>query len=379
MKAAVFAHRTPNLGDDMQAYACLAHLSRVDTLLDRDRLADSQVGDPTAFIANSWFLLGDDLRTPPPWLHPVWHGFRPDERIISDSDWQSRLNADRDPIGCRDQHVVRRLRALGVPSYFSGCISLFLGRYMRPDDVHREGVVLLDVPPEVERLLPAHIAQGATRLSTYAPAGVDSPLDRWALTAELAHRLAMASLVITRRLHAALPAVGFATPVVAVPDPKISFARERFDGFENLMPVVFADEVSRTLTRFDWDAVPVPRIPAELELAHDWLCAKLEKLGIAGGPSLPATPLDVLGADRVRIAQPWPSAPRARYRVCLGEFVQDAPVASWEGKSLELGLRCFPGLSRLALRLEGMSWPDKPWSDLGLLTDHVQAAQVDCR
>jgi len=86
-KVGIFFHRTPNIGDDMQAYACLAHLDCVDTMLDRDQLASTAHFEPTSFITNSWFLLGDDLRVPPRELQPVWHGFRPDARLASSPEW----------------------------------------------------------------------------------------------------------------------------------------------------------------------------------------------------------------------------------------------------------------------------------------------------
>ena len=179
-KVGISFHRTPNIGDDMQAYACLAHLDCVDTMLDRDQLASTAHFEPTSFITNSWFLLGDDLRVPPPELQPVWHGFRPDARLASSPEWIACLRDMPDPIGCRDLCTPRRLRDAGVPAYFSGCVTLFMGQYLPALRTERKHVVFLDVPVQAERFIPPEVARDAVRLSTFAPAGDGSMLDRMA-------------------------------------------------------------------------------------------------------------------------------------------------------------------------------------------------------
>lgn len=367
LQAGIFQHHTPNIGDDMQAYACLMHLAQVDQLLDRDRLAAAPPGAPAIFIANSWFLLGDDLRTPPEDLRPVWHGFRPDARLLVDPAWQAYLREQRQPIGCRDLHVTRALQACGIPAYFSGCITLFLGQMLPLGVADRDGIVFLDVPESALPHIPPDIRERAVHLSTFAPQGESTLLDRLATVAELVVQLARAELVVTRRLHAALPAAGLGTPVLAIPDPAISFARERFNGFESMVPTVFTDEAAVRLARIDWSAMAPVRLRPDLAMAHTLLCNRLRKVGLLAQPWSAGHVLDRIGCDRVRVGHALPQWPRASFRLRLDSAVQPLPVRRWTGAFVDVALRCFPGLSRISLRVEARAHEQAPWEDLGAL------------
>jgi hypothetical protein len=238
---------------------------------------------------------------------------------------------------------------------------------LSPPPAVRSGIIFLDVPSAALAHIPGELRGRAQALSTFAPAGDAGLFDRLATVAELVARLASAELLVTRRLHAALPAASFGTPVVAIPDPDIAWARERFDGVEGVFPVVYTDEAAQRLPRLNWQTIAVPKVRPDLVIAHDLLRSRLRQCGISAlGP--PCDPnLDRLGRDRVRIAHPWPQWPRARFRLRLAQHTQDLPVRFWSGSFVDLGLRCFPGLSRFTLRLEGMAGPGDAWIDLGAL------------
>ena len=51
----LFTFATRNLGDEMQSFAVLSHVDRVQTFVDRDALPEHQSGNDKACVFNSWF------------------------------------------------------------------------------------------------------------------------------------------------------------------------------------------------------------------------------------------------------------------------------------------------------------------------------------
>ena len=277
----IFTFETHNLGDEMQSFAVLGHVDRVNTFLNRDRLPD-YAGPPVACVFNSWFLIGEDWRPPAPPIQPIWHGFSAGREELVQGAWLEYLKA-HEPIGCRDRYSTELLRRSGVEARWAGCLTLFMGRAMTLRPRNRRGVIFFDVPHEAEAHIPREIVQRAVRLSAFPSPGIlDNPLARWAATARHAEILAGAELVVTRRLHVALPAISFNTPVVVVPDPEIGNARRRFSGYEGIVPTVFLDNIDPGLRHIDWHNVPPAEIPAELEYQYSEFCRKLKSSGLSG-------------------------------------------------------------------------------------------------
>jgi hypothetical protein len=243
----------------------------------------------------------------------------------------------------------------------------------------RQGVVFLDVPPEVEEYIPQEIVRKAVRLSTFVPHNIGlSAFNRFAATSEIASRLASAELVVTRRLHAALPAASFGTPVVAVPDAKIAAARTRFSGYDGILPIIFLEDAASQLPKLDWLHIPTATIPNEVKSAYETLKSQLQTRGILGGAITGASVLDRPKHDRQRLANKFKTSPRGKIRVRLGPRFFELAVKSWSDRVIEVALSGFPGLSRLNLRVEGTrTHADNSWVDWGSLSDLCdQAAEM---
>jgi hypothetical protein len=296
MDAGVFAYETRNLGDDLQAFAALAHLDRVTTFVDRDKVADFQ-GPTTACLFNAWFGYGQDYRLPSASLRPMWYGFTGSQELF-ESGWMDYL-AGCGPIGCRDLITTGMLVDRGVDAYWSSCLTLFLGTALRLPHRPRQGVLFVDLPVAAEAFIPAEIVSRAARVSTFPPPGMRTKVfDRWAAVGRLMEQLASAELVVTRRLHAALPAASFGTPVVAVPDAEISFAPVRFSGVESIIPTVFLDRAEQDLPRIDWRHVPPATIPQSIQERYSALQRTLADYGLAARERA-ESPLD----DSTRVSQ----------------------------------------------------------------------------
>lgn len=117
-----------------------------------------------------------------------------------------------EPIGCRDYHTVKLLRSKGILAYLNGCITATLPRRM---DLEGDKTYLVDVPEEYYDYIPKRLLKNAVVTSQIVDECEDPEkeikdrLDEYALNA---------SLVITTRLHCAMPCVAMGIPVVLLKD-----------------------------------------------------------------------------------------------------------------------------------------------------------------
>ena len=166
---AVFGLRTPNLGDDLQALTVATISPYISTLINRERIGWRQVSEPHVFVMNFWFMSKGYRWAPHETIQPIFHGFCVGRDEVLEYRWVDYLRRHQ-PIGCRDQHSVELLRAKGIEAFWTGCMTLFLGRYVEPvPPEQRKGVLFVDVPPEAEALIPEHIRSRAERLTNTCP------------------------------------------------------------------------------------------------------------------------------------------------------------------------------------------------------------------
>ncbi|MCB1065078.1 MAG: polysaccharide pyruvyl transferase family protein [Verrucomicrobiae bacterium] len=132
------------------------------------------------------------------------------------------------PIGCRDWHTVRWCESRDLACYFASCPSCLLERDFDGDGTggaYDPGgpIVLVDVNPK--RLPPFGISDRPFLCLTNRVRPGEYP-DAAARFAALKRRLRVlrsASLVITNRLHVAMPCLGMGVPVVMVEADSLAF------------------------------------------------------------------------------------------------------------------------------------------------------------
>jgi hypothetical protein len=201
-----------NIGDDIQSIAAACRLPRVDLCIDRERLDAVEGPEPVCAIMNAWFM--HTYHWPPSeFLRPIFVGFHvAPERQGLIAGYVQYLK-QFEPIGTRDKGTAEFLNSLGIRTEITYCLSLTFPTRMRapangkvvivdadeiqiPRAIRRKGVRLHH---EIEGM------QGATKLQ-YARDLIEFYRDT-------------ASLVITTRLHCALPCIGMGIPVVFFGNP----------------------------------------------------------------------------------------------------------------------------------------------------------------
>lgn len=221
----IYYHNTENVGDDILSYAAKQFLPRVDYFIDREamNLFIPNEKEYVAAILNGWYLYHTYEFPPSPYFLPLFTGthFTKDQWIFSDYSYLDGPVTDylksHGPIGCRDSHTREILTQRGIDCYFSGCLTLTLKPFSDVSPTH--AIVLTDVSDSVadyvRSLFPDREIIRITHMLTPEEIGGAWP-DREARVESYLKIYQAADLVITPRLHCALPSLALGTPVVLI-------------------------------------------------------------------------------------------------------------------------------------------------------------------
>jgi hypothetical protein len=220
MKYASFRYDlSSNLGDEIQTLATEPHLPKVDTRIDRDSLASFEADEVYIVVFQGWFTWKPQLCFPPSrWIVPAFIGFHLNDlpevaaHILS-PDGVKYLK-QHEPIGCRDEATRRRLEQAGIAAYTSHCLTLTFPR--RAHDPEQGRVFVVDgenIP------IPRNLCDDAVWVSQTMSAALGDEVKSAAAARLLEMYRDQARLVITTRLHCALPCLAMGIPVVFFGDP----------------------------------------------------------------------------------------------------------------------------------------------------------------
>lgn len=151
-----------------------------------------------------------------------------------------------EPVGCRDSYTMEAMRKNGIAAYLNCCMTATFPK--RSEKIAGDTIYCIDVTDSLIPFIPETIAQSAKFTShTFYPdelknvRGGAEGKARKLLEEYRQH----AKLIITSRLHAALPCVAMGIPTILAKD-KISF---RFSGMNSLLHVYTLNEYAD----IDWN------------------------------------------------------------------------------------------------------------------------------
>lgn len=283
--------REKNIGDYIQSIAAQQFLPQNSNYdyIEKEQLADIHLSEPTKVIMNAWYMWHPD-KWPPT-----------DENIIPllTSMHISPLVADEmlgkrgkeylmryGPVGCRDTGTMETLNQHNIPNYFSGCLTLTLGRsynynpkkdkiifvdpyfppirYIKdnktqynPRNIIKAFFSFLKSPSIVHHLTKKKFFKGRFKIQTYYNASIFyhsysnlfsnevlekadyishmvsvhenvSQAELFATADNLLKEYSQARYVVTSRIHCALPCLGIGTPVIFVLDKVMNDAQNSF-------------------------------------------------------------------------------------------------------------------------------------------------------
>ena len=218
---------TENIGDDVQTYAAERYLPRVDYIIDRDAVTSfvPKEKEYVATMMNAWWMNKKFNWPPSPYIYPKMISmhfshydtiYHIDQRHIT-TGYGKEYMKKHEPIGCRDSYTKNLLKENVIESYFSGCMTLTLDRF---EEIEKEDYILLvDVKDEIYEKIKTMTDKEIVRITNNRDSKEYSKFSwetRKKYVEEYLQKIQKASLVITPRLHSALPSLALQTPVLLI-------------------------------------------------------------------------------------------------------------------------------------------------------------------
>jgi hypothetical protein len=324
----LLTYHTDNVGDDVQSLAARRFVPSVDRLVDRESLhLLAGGGQRLRLIMNGWFL-HDPASWPPAGdgLDPLLVSMHFNltnpllRQRLETPDSRSFLAAHA-PVGARDTATLAFLDELGVPAYWSGCLTLTLER--DPRLTRQSYVLAVGLADELTAALRETTDRPVVAFSPFLPPDADLlPQRRLVLAELLVAMYQCAHAVVTTRLHAALPCVALGTPVVLVEDSGEGYfgtASERPGKYSGLLELVRHCR-ARTLLDSGYDLERPPPNPRGFEILRDRL------------------------VERCTAFTGYSDARRSFARHDFGDLLADADFVALVALSLRHGERLFSSL-----------------------------------
>ena len=239
-----------NLGDCVQNIAVERLYQKIgihpnDLLqINRDELP-SYDGEKCKLVMQSWF--GNTNSTfPLPWsdhIHPIFLGFHISNNCNGRQHFVNAKVQDKmrpfQPIGCRDRNTRDFLKTFGLDAYFSGCMTLTFDK--REKDPKNGKIFIVDLNKKSLKKLPKRIKRQGDFSITHLYKFEKYPItedDAKTFESE-AHKILNrykkeAKLIITSRIHVAMPCVAMGIPVIFITDRPRDV---RFDVLRGILPI----------------------------------------------------------------------------------------------------------------------------------------------
>ena len=257
-----------NLGDEMQGFGGLQFVPFIDRFIDRERVVETSGNEPVTIFFNAWWGR-DEMSWPPgPNVDPVLVALHAHKNVFP-KFWGKHIDyfKSREPIGCRDTGTLNLMRQYGVEAYFSACMTLTI-RNPNLNKPRTDNIYIVDV--KEGNILPSSIAKKGKRL-THSLKNADlrkfNSL-RFARSYENLLKYSTAKVVVTSRIHVALPCVAMGTPVIFINSAKLpggggssNTESDRVGGLLQFFHTInlydmSTTEARETLKSFNWDNPP---------------------------------------------------------------------------------------------------------------------------
>lgn len=266
--------RTFNIGDYIQSLAARQFLPKVEGYINREKLAQYK-GEDTKLIMNGWFTHNTTNWVPSSSIDPILISFHINNTAALNILNEKGVNflKSKQPIGCRDHFTINLLKEKGIDAYFSGCLTLTLDNYRVSDSERGEDIYIVDplygFPNKkrifydyksiirgvqsgeilklnekqkyMNKIFTKEFLEKSQYIEQELPAKTYSEDEKFLMAEKLLHRYARAKLVVTSRIHCALPCLAMGTPVIYL------------NGFDSFVDSCRLDGLAELFNRVDID------------------------------------------------------------------------------------------------------------------------------
>ncbi|WP_430813431.1 polysaccharide pyruvyl transferase family protein [Carboxylicivirga sp. RSCT41] len=301
---------TYNLGDYVQSLAARQFHADSPFLINREKL-NQYDGDKVKLIMNGWFTHNLRNWIPSQDIDPLFVSFHLNSSaapFLLDDNSVSYLK-EHAPIGCRDKFTVELLKEKGVDAYFTGCLTLTLDNYAVPDTERGDDIYIVEpffnyptfktvtTEPKqflrsvlngdvfkifkkrrfIKKIIDKDLLKTAKFRRHVLPNIGESDIEKFELAETYLKEYAKAKLVITSRIHCALPCLAMGTPVIFIHSFNSEVDTCRFEGIIDLFNRIDVDEKGNTKNNFNLNGLINKDTSVKNKNLHLNMAAELKK------------------------------------------------------------------------------------------------------
>lgn len=228
-----------NIGDVLQGMVAKRFLPNTSHIADREALSNIDTTSPSLLLANGWYMHSFDNFPPPPNVTPIYISVHIAQSKLLNNKKVREHFLMHSPIGCRDKKTLKLFLGWGIPAYYSSCLTITTTKRAEINNTSEGEIILVDnidhpIPEKIKTKLEQLLNKPLVRI-THDPPKKDGSLQEFMEDSEkhmnsLLKRYCKASLVITSKIHCALPCLGMGANVMLIhpnpADPRLATVAE---------------------------------------------------------------------------------------------------------------------------------------------------------
>ena len=246
----IFFEKTENLGDDIQTYAALKYLPKVDYIIEREKL-NLFVPDKNELVTtilNGWYIHDVTALPPSPFINPLIISTHFTDHLLNDKpeyfdEYFLKYLKNHEPIGLRDNVVKKYLDNYDIENYFSGCMTLTIEPFKNIRK--KDKICLVDVDDEIyEKVVQTSkydVIKETHTLNSIEHSKLSFD-ERMKFVEDRLKLYQSCKIIITSRLHVALPCISLGVPVILIYDSNNIDVKNRLGKYIDLLNYTSKEE-----------------------------------------------------------------------------------------------------------------------------------------
>ena len=220
----IFFNKTSNLGDDIQTYAAMRQLPKVDYVIERENLSTftPMKNELVTTIMSGWYNHDVTELPPSPFLNTLIISAHFTDHLKNEmpeyfDDYFLKYLKEHEPVGLRDDLVKKYLDNRKIQNYFSGCLALTIRPFSNTKTNNK--ICLIDVDDDIYERLKKKTNYSIDRDTHDLNPKINSKLtfeERMNNVENKLKKYQSYRLIITSRLHVALPCLSIGVPVLLI-------------------------------------------------------------------------------------------------------------------------------------------------------------------
>ena len=249
---------TDNIGDDIQTYASEQFLPKVDYMIDRENI-ESFIPNRKEYVSvimNSWYIHDKFNFNFSPYINPLFISmffkkFTYQDGVTVGLDYINKPVREclmkNSPIGARDNHTKQVMEELGIPSYFSGCLTLTLKKFKNVEK--KDYIITVGLNNEEIEYIRKKSNREVISIIQDIPHGSLSHMswnERRKQVENILKKYQSAHMVITTKLHCSLPCLALKTPVLLLYEEPNAEFKDRIGTYKDYLNSIYRKDLFNT-------------------------------------------------------------------------------------------------------------------------------------